>query len=244
MIRKIDEFIDLLSNFDTGPLSTNPVDPGHNGFAGVFNQYSSELPENSVRRENLRLYLIQMKRRKPDVLIIGEAPGYKGCRLTGVPFTSEKILTDGAGIFGSSMGFKRCDENSNAASEQTATIVWDVLAELADFRCGKGKKYTIPKLPLFWNAFPFHPYKWGNIRSNRKPNRAELKTGELFLRKMLEFSKFRKIIALGNAASVSLKSMQILHTKIRHPSYGGKKEFEKGLKQLLNYNKDISLKSL
>ena len=244
MIQKIDEFIDLLSNFDTGPFSSNFKDPGKNGFAGVFNQYSSELPENSVRRENLRLYLLQIMSRKPDVLIIGEAPGYKGCRLTGVPFTSERILVKNENIFGFSKGYRITDENGIPVSEQTATIVWNVLAELMGIRSDKGKNYNTPKLPLFWNAFPFHPYKRGNIRSNRKPNREELKTGELFLRRMLEFSKFRKIIALGNAASVSLTSMHIPHTRIRHPSHGGKKEFEEGLKKILNYPKAISLKNI
>ena len=44
------------------------------------------------RRENLKLYLEKMKKLNPSFLLLGEAPGYKGCRLTGIPFSSEKIL--------------------------------------------------------------------------------------------------------------------------------------------------------
>ncbi|UCG25887.1 MAG: hypothetical protein JSW55_07845, partial [Chloroflexota bacterium] len=65
----------------------------------VFNQYASNLSgeaaqANAVRRANLRLYLSQIAAAGPALLLVGEAPGYRGCRLTGVPFTSEAILLD------------------------------------------------------------------------------------------------------------------------------------------------------
>ena len=55
----------------------------------VFNHLSFGEPLNAVRRKNLELYLSDLASRKPTVLLIGEAPGYQGSRLTGVPFTSE-----------------------------------------------------------------------------------------------------------------------------------------------------------
>jgi hypothetical protein len=55
--------------------------------SNLFNQYSYELNANSIRRNNLFLYLQKMANLKPKMLLVGEASGYRGCRLTGVPFT-------------------------------------------------------------------------------------------------------------------------------------------------------------
>jgi len=55
----------------------------------VFNQYQDKSILN-----NLKAYMKYLLQYKPDVLLIGEAPGYRGCRLTGIPFTSGDVITE------------------------------------------------------------------------------------------------------------------------------------------------------
>jgi uracil-DNA glycosylase len=79
-----------------------------------------------LRRDRLTAYL--RERADARILLVGEAPGYRGARVSGLPFTSERQLT-----------------NSGPA-EATATIVHRVLADL-----GIGERV------LLWNVVPTHP---------------------------------------------------------------------------------------
>jgi hypothetical protein len=80
----------------------------------------------AVRRERLTAYL--ESRRHAPFLLVGEAAGYRGARVSGIPFTSERQLT-GAG-----------------PAEASATIVHRVLAELG-----------LEESVLLWNVVPTHP---------------------------------------------------------------------------------------
>ena len=76
------------------------------GSATTYNQYAG----SPLLRERLGSYL--EARRAAQVVLVGEAAGYRGARVSGIPFTSERQLT-GAG-----------------PAEATATIVHRVLAAL------------------------------------------------------------------------------------------------------------------
>jgi uracil-DNA glycosylase len=112
----------------------------------TFNQYAAS---RGLRRR-LRHYL--EARRETPVLLVGEAAGYRGARVSGIPFTSERQLT-GAG-----------------PAEATATIVHDVLVELG----------LEPRV-LLWNVVPTHPHRAGEPASNRRPTQAEVEAGVPFL---------------------------------------------------------------
>ena len=62
------------------------------------------------RRERLRAYL--QARQDAPLLLVGEAAGYRGARVSGIPFTSERQLT------------------GKGPAEATATIVQRTLAEV------------------------------------------------------------------------------------------------------------------
>lgn len=87
----------------------------------TFNQYRDERLAQRLER-----YL--ESRVDAPVLLVGEAAGYRGARVSGIPFTSERQLT------------------GEAPGEATATIVHRVLAEL-----------DIEEHVLLWNVVPTHP---------------------------------------------------------------------------------------
>lgn len=88
----------------------------------TYNQYAS----SPLLRRRLRDYLAA--RADASTILVGEAAGYRGARVSGVPFTSERQLT-GAG-----------------PAEASATIVHRVLRELG-----------IESDVLLWNVVPTHP---------------------------------------------------------------------------------------
>jgi len=98
----------------------------------TFNQYRDGDRAPLLRRR-LRSYLEE--RWDAPLLLVGEAPGYRGARVSGIPFASERQLS-GAG-----------------PAEATATIVRTVLEEL-------GLVHGV----LAWNVVPTHPGDAGSNR--------------------------------------------------------------------------------
>ena len=88
----------------------------------TFNQYRA----SRLLRERLEGYLED--RHGAPLVLVGEAAGYRGARVSGIPFTSERQLT------------------GRGPTEATATIVHRVLAELC-----------LEDSVLLWNVVPTHP---------------------------------------------------------------------------------------
>lgn len=191
----------------------------------VYNEYAPNNPNNLIRQANLRLYLTGMEQRKPAHLMVMEAPGYRGCRLTGVPVTSRKILlegTSGLGVFGTDKGYQNTDDMGfeNVYGEQSATIVWGTLNQIGI-------------VPLVWNSFPFHPRKGSEARTNRKPRKAETTLGASYLKRIIEHFQPKVIIGVGKIAQGTLRAMDIEAEKVRHPAQGGKNDFVAGMTAIL-----------
>ncbi|GAB5494185.1 MAG: uracil-DNA glycosylase [Phototrophicaceae bacterium] len=191
----------------------------------VYNQYAPDDANNAIRRDNFKRYLNLILAQKPKHLMVMEAPGYRGCRLTGIPVTSYKIMLEGLDnleIFGEEKGYHASNDEGfeNIYGEQSATIVWTTLNDL---------QIT----PLIWNTFPFHPHKLKQARTNRKPRVAETKLGLSYLHPIIEFFKPEVIIAVGNVAHDTMSKGNINCHKVRHPAQGGKNDFVAGLQELL-----------
>ncbi|MBX7442244.1 MULTISPECIES: uracil-DNA glycosylase [unclassified Arthrobacter] len=206
----VSAFVDRLAAVETGPDSTNFFDHA--------------VPANGLRRRNLELYLQEMLDRRPKVLLVGEAPGFRGMRITGVPFTNRTILGGPAnsfGLFGPGKGYVLPPEAAGVPAEPTATVLWQVLAEL-DF------------LPLLWSAFPWHSHRPGLPQTNRTPRPSETKLGTPFWQELSELFGIETLVAVGNVAQHSLKRVGLDVPKIRHPAHGGREGFKQGLQELLD----------
>jgi hypothetical protein len=181
------------------------------------NLYAGNSRESRIRKQNLLTYLVKMKSLNPKFLLLGEAPGHKGCRLTGIPFTSEKILANHP--FFKNLNFQFI--NDNLESEQSATIVWNLLQ-------------NCDNKPLIWNIFPFHPYDGLNQNTNRTPNQNELEIGKKYLLILLDIFKINLIAAVGRKPESKLKEIGIQYQYVRHPANGGKNKFVIGINKLMN----------
>lgn len=205
----IERFIDTLAKTAVSPQVTNQ-----------YAQSATHQVQNQIRRENLRHYLQRMSALQPRFMLVGEAPGYRGARLTGIPFVSPNMLTQ----LPTRLGIEPLtipNEWPHIQKEASATIMWQTLAQ-------------ITAVPLIWNAFPFHPHKPNNPQSNRKPTQKELVQGRPFLQELQRLFSIHTIIAVGNTAAQALTNWEILHEKVRHPSHGGKAQFQQSLFKLLS----------
>lgn len=168
----------------------------------------------------MKLYFEWLLQNRKNMLLIGEAPGYRGCRLTGIPFTSGVVIKSARHKIFREIGAKI--ELHEVISESTAAMLWEVLDESKP-------------IPVLWNAFPFHPYQSGFPESNRKPNSAEIEEGKRYLELVCELFKPEKLCSLGRIGEAIFTDLfprrKIIY--IRHPSHGGKKDFVRGMKEIL-----------
>jgi hypothetical protein len=91
----------------------------------TFNQYATG-DRAALLRNRVADYLAS--RRSASVILVGEAAGYRGARVSGLPFTSERQLS------------------GDGPAEATASIVQRVLCEL-----------DVADEVLLWNVVPTHP---------------------------------------------------------------------------------------
>jgi uracil-DNA glycosylase len=130
----------------------------------TFNQYEA----SSLLRARLAAYLAL--RATARILLVGEAAGYRGARVSGIPFTSERQLS------------------GRPPAESSATVVHAVLDELG-----------LQEDVLLWNLVPTHPHEPGNPSSNRRPTRDEVESARPFLQRLAHRRRIVPVGRLAHA---------------------------------------------
>lgn len=164
-----------------------------------------------IRRENLRGYLESFTH-WPEYLVIGEAPGWRGCRFSGVPFTSEVQLSGELPFCAapSCLG-------DRPHAEAAATIFWQVM-----------KGYH-PRF-MVWNCLSLHPHRIGQPLSNRTPTADEIRSAAEALSGLIALLQPCRVIAVGKSAQTALKHLGLAGAAVRHPGHGGSKAFAAGMR--------------
>lgn len=228
----IESFINDLTAYH-GTYTQNP-------WADTDENY--EVPHAAhIRRNQLKLYL-EKRIHRASILLIAEACGYQGGHFTGIAMTSERMLlnlhpcVNSLMILGTqgqrtsrhdSPYMTKQTQKEKGFNEPTDTIVWSSCLNA----------HLTADQFLLWNIFPFHPYKKGNILSNRTPTDNELAVGLTYTQKLLRLFSPKLIFAVGKKSELTLTSAGYDVIGLRHPANGGALLFQKGLKEALMKNK-------
>lgn len=190
----------------------------------------------AIRRKNLEDYLA-LRLGKARILLIAEACGYQGGHFSGIAMTCERMLLDLHPVVDSAMvlghqGNRTSRKESpllkpiqqaKGFNEPTDSVVWSACLE-----AGLG-----PNDFLLWNIFPFHPYKKGNLLTNRTPADDELAAGLARTRSLLSLTGPLPIFAIGKKSENTLTEAGFSVTGLRHPANGGANIFRSQLKEAL-----------
>ncbi|AIQ39917.1 uracil-DNA glycosylase [Paenibacillus sp. FSL R5-0912] len=173
-------------------------------FPSVNNIYADSMD----RQANLTKYFEALYGINPKIIFIGEAPGVHGCSLTGIPFTSERILRQGR--------LERHFPGTNFhvegnSYEGSANYFWEIIDLMVS-------------PPILWNVFPLHPFKMENgVMKNRTPKIAEKKWGHTILQLIIELFPNIRIVSVGNSAKDTCLKLSIdTADHIIHPAYHAK----------------------
>ncbi|KOV76499.1 MULTISPECIES: uracil-DNA glycosylase [unclassified Streptomyces] len=178
--------------------------------------------DGQLRERNLRLYLELMEEAGPSILLVGEAPGYRGHTVTGIPFMSVRELAARPGLITGNEegdGFE-LPVAPAAQWESSSATVWKTMAGWRG------------PLPIFWPVYPNHPHEPGNPATNRAPRAEEITAGTPVALALAEAFGVTTIVAVGRKAQTALQRSGVAAETVRHPAQGGARVFASQLAAL------------
>ena len=219
MESKLNDFLEMLTRLPSEDGLMNPYASARCPDApAAFEEVGAEADQ--LRLNNLENYVRDLVTVGSDVLLCGEAPGYQGCRFSGIAFTSERELVQGE------FPLNKCRVMDDLRQgrrpmmkEPSALYVWRALERA-------------PSKAILWNAVQLHPHEPGKPLSNRTPTKEEVELGRESLELLIELVQPRLIVALGKTAERALARIGVDAEGVRHPSYGGAAKMERQLEEL------------
>lgn len=181
--------------------------------------YDATTADGSVRRRNLTRYLSLVHDSGSRVLMLAEAPGWRGMTNTGVPFMSVRELDARPGLVtGDEDGDRfRVPPDPTAPWEASSRIVWSALRD------------WVGPLPVAWGVFPHHPFVAGNRLTNRTPRPAEVRAGAPIALELASAMGIEHVVAVGRKAQGALADAGVEAVAVRHPAQGGARQFTEQL---------------
>lgn len=161
-------------------------------------------PEGRRRERNLRRYLAMPH---SPVLLLGEAPGWRGMTVSGVPFVSVREAEAGV------VPGLELPEHPQAPWEASSRVFWAALAQW------KGP------IPLSWPVYPHHPFVAGDPHTNRTPRPAEVRAGAPIALELIRALGIETVVAVGRKAQGAIASAGLEAPAVRHPAQGGAAQF-------------------
>jgi hypothetical protein len=186
-------------------------------FDNVFNPYADRCEVHDLddapdrRAKALQGMLNAAASMEIDALWIGRDLGYRGGRRTGLALTDDVHLSTHAKRW--NIPVQRATTGSMVA-ERTAAVIWSMLA-------------SVPSPVVLWNVFPFHPHEPDNPFTNRSHSSQERAIGEGILSELILILRPRRLVGIGNDAAKAASRLAGLAdvVRVRHPSYGGQRDF-------------------
>lgn len=186
-------------------------------FENVFNPYADRCAVHDVKDAPLRRsqallqLLLVASANEIDALWIGRDLGHRGGRRTGLALTDDVHVPIHAARW--NISIERATTGSFMA-ERTAAVIWSMLA-------------CVPAAIFLWNVFPLHPHEPDAPFSNRSHKPHERAVGEALLAELVTMLRPRRLVAIGNDAAKSAARFAGVAevAQVRHPSYGGQREF-------------------
>lgn len=191
----------------------------------------------SIRKEQLTDYLARRIGRA-KILLIAEACGYQGGHFSGIAMTCERMILNRHPKVTSRMILGRegkrtsrmdspfitkAAQKEKGFNEPTDSVVWSACLEAG----------LAPDEFLLWNIFPFHPYKKGNLLTNRTPTNEELAIGLTYTKELLSLTGTLPLFAIGRKSEMTLTEAGFSVTGLRHPANGGAGIFRAQLKEAM-----------
>lgn len=177
------------------------------------NFYLAESDESRVFRTTAKERLSSLRAHLNRVVLgnlvlVGEAAGWRGARQSGIAFTS----APDTGLVGT--------------REASAAVIQGVLEQAG-----------LAATTLLWNALPTHPHKVGAPMTNRTPTNRELALGANALSIAIgnrfvicvgqKAAKAVSAVLDCEVRGVSAEAPSIRAMAVRHPSFGGASQFRK-----------------
>jgi len=170
--------------------------------------YDAATADGALRLANLRRYLELTA--GATTLLVGEAPGWRGATITGVPFMSVRELAARPGLL------TGAPDGDGFAMPADPAAAWELSASVVQKAL---RSWPVPVVN--WPIYPNHPFQAPDRATNRAPRVPEVLAGAEIALELVRALGDPRVIAIGRKAEHALAAAGVEAVAVRHPAQGG-----------------------